>query len=205
MSFTISELAELGYQVSIGRPLVYTDLRHIAENLDVNRINPEFLPGASTVSGTIADRRQAIFRVANCLWNVSSDFWLQMENTWLKNAREKSGSKEIGGKDDLGDVISAVILVRIVATSKLLTCLAVTDADLYDFALKSLNITIGEAVIKGRSRILRVEGKTLYGHLKEAGVVAGSGGSKYLPDPTSSLPFLFKILRKEILNPAVFQ
>lgn len=195
------ELEELALDFIAGKPLTELDLFGLAATMKIDLIKYEFLPGPKTISGSPKARKKEIFRLAEAIWGIKPEGWLVIENLWLSSAREKSGSRETGGKDNLDDVISAELLIRMTATIKLVDI--VEQESVRTEAVNALNLALNEAVSKGRTRIKRVAGKTIYSILKDAGVMIGTGGGKYLPDPETSLPDLFQMLNwKRISNNA---
>lgn len=179
------------------------DLIHIYKNLRLDLIKPEFLPNKDVVIGSPDRRKGFIFQLAESLWGVCPERWLELENAWLQEARKISGSSETSGKDKLDDVISAEILIRIVATAKLVMENSF-ETDLRNEALNALNLSIAEACTKGRTRMKYFGKNTVYTTLRNAGIMIGTGGGKYLPHPEISLKYLFLMLRRDVLCPDVF-
>lgn len=187
------------------RSLSEFDLIFLGIQAEVFLFKPEFLPGPKTVSGTPKERKAEIFRLAEAIWGIKPDGWLLLENLWLQNARSKSGSTETGGKDELDDVVSAEILIRLIGAAKLMLTVHNTGELLHREAVNAVNITIQEAVVKGRTRISRYGDKTVYSMLKDVGIMIGAGGGKYLPDPETSLPALFLLLHREKISSNVYK
>lgn len=182
------------------------DLIWLGIEIDVYLLKAEFLPGPKTISGNPKDRKAEIFRLAEGLWGVSPERWLEKENGWLASARAKSGSQETGGKDNLDDVISAELLIRLLAAAKyVIGRTEVGTPSVTDEVINALNLSLTEAVIKGRTRTARVGEKTIYSVLKDAGIMIGTGGGKYLPDPEISLPELFLMFHKDKVSPQAYR
>lgn len=175
------------------------DLIWLGIEIETYNLKPEFLPGPKTISGKPGERKTEIFRLAKDLWGIEPEVWLTMENNWLKSARAKSGSLLTTGKDDLDEVISAELLIRILATTKYLFSPERNNL-VKNAAVNAINLAINEAVIKGRTRISRVGEKSVYSILKDHGIMIGSGGGKYLPDPETSLPELFLMFTRKQIN-----
>jgi hypothetical protein len=194
------EWSDLGELIAQGgeRQLTKSDLMAIYDNMDLGNIKPDFLPNELTVGGTASERKETIFSTAQNLWNITADDWLLMEMYKLSDARKESGSNETGGKDRTSDVVSAEILIRIVATAKL----AFDDVDglVTKEAIRALNLVLAEVCAKGRTRMEMVGNRSVYSHLKKAGVMIGTGGGKYLPYPEKSLAMLFRLLRKDAIR-----
>ena len=197
------QLTEMALGIVRGESLDNIDLFGLAAIIDIDQIKPEFLPGPKTISGSPKSRKDEIFRLTSALWGVSPERWLEMENTWLKSARAKSGNQETKGKDQLDDVISTELLIRLIVTIKLVD--TVGDEEVIEEAANALNLALQEAVMKGRSRIERFGDQTIYACLKNAGIMIGTGGGKYLPDPETSLPFLFQMLQRDRISAMVYR
>lgn len=199
----------MALEVLTGRPLSTIDFYGLAALIQIHRIRPDYLPGPKTISGHPQTRKDEIFRLAEAYWGLKPQSWLEMENTWLKNARVESGSQAEKGKDQLDDVISAELLVRLVATTAFIDGLDKADYEgtrlARKAALGAINLTLSEVIFKGQARIERFGDKSVYAHLKAAGVMIGTGGGKYLPHPFSSLPLLFQYLDKEKFSPNVYR
>lgn len=189
------QLREMAIGIVRGELLTVIDLFGLAAIMEIDLIKEDFLPGPKTISGSPKDRKDEIFRLTSVLWGVSPERWLEIEQGWLESARAKSGSKATGGKDNINDVISAELLIRLIATIKLVD--TVEDEDVREEATNALNLVLNEAISKGRTRITRVGENSVYSILKNAGIMIGTGGGKYLPDPETSLPHLFRMLCKE--------
>jgi hypothetical protein len=190
---------DTGMGISRGGTLNRSDLFAINVNLDLKHIDPQFLPGEKTVSGTPNMRKSEIFRVAELLWGLTPQDWLDKENNWLMSERLQIGSTETSGKDKLDDVISAEILVRTVAVARV-----VQDDMLAHEAILALNVTLSGVCAKGRTRMIMEGGKSIYSRLKENGIMIGTGGGKYLPYPEKSLPELLCMLHREFIRPEVY-
>jgi len=182
------------------------DLIWLGIEIDVYFLKPEFLPGPKTISGKPSERKAEIFRLAEALWGIKPEGWLEMENRWLKSGRRKSGSQVTTGKDSLDDVISAELLIRLLAAAKYVIGGSETGTpSVITEVLNSLNLSLAEAVVKGRTRIARVGEKTIYSILKDHGIMIGTGGGKYLPDPETSLPELFLMFYKDKVSPQAYR
>ncbi len=208
MSTRSESLFNLANEVLTGHPLSTIDLYGLAALIQINRFRPEFLPGPKTISGHPQTRKDEIFRLAEAYWGIKPQSWLEMENAWLKLARVESGSQAEKGKDQLDDVISAELLVRLVATTAFIDGLNKADYEGTKLARKAalgaINLTLSEVIFKGQTRMERFGDKSVYAHLKAAGVMIGTGGGKYLPYPYSSLPTLFQFLDGEKFSPDIY-
>lgn len=187
--------------------LSLSDLQEVAHNLDVQHISFEFLPGVKTITGTVSARKEEIFRLAGLIWGFSPDQWLVLEAGWQQSARDLIRSSATGGKDNLDDVVSAELLLRVVAAASLVSAYGPEDNadDLIAEVLTALNLAIVEAVQKGRTRMMHRDGDSVYGIMRKAGLMIGSGGGKYLPHPEASLPYLFSLLDRKVMNPAIYE
>lgn len=171
MNHRPDELIAIAKEVLGGEPLTVITIFYLAGVININQFKSEFLPGSKTISGSLKDRKAEIFRLAEIYWGLKPQDWRKMENVWLKSARAKSGSQETKGKSRLNDVISAELLIRLVATIAFVDGLdryrhARTEL-LRKSAISSLNMAISEAVLKGQTRIERVGDKTIYAHLSK--------------------------------------
>lgn len=180
-----------------------SDLIAIYSNLRLDLIKPEYLPGKEVVVGSANSRKEYIFQLVQNLWGVSPQRWLEMENIWLQESRKISGSSETAGKDELNDVVSAELLARIIATAKVVFENS-SQTDLREEALTALNLTLSEVCTKGRTRLTFVGENSVYATLRNAGIMIGTGGGKYLPYPEISLKYLFLMLRQDALCPDVY-
>lgn len=209
MSNRSDSLTRVAYEVLAGRPLNIIDLYGLAGLIEINQFKPEFLPSAKTISGKPIERKGEIFGLAEAYWGVKPQEWLNMENGWLKLARSKTGSQETKGKDQLDDVISAELLIRFIAAIHFIDGLDKANYEgtklIRKAALGSINLTLSEVIFKGQTRMERYGGKSVYGHLKSAGVMIGTGGGKYLPYPEISLPILFQFLNKEAISLNIYR
>ncbi len=172
-------------------------------NLDISKMKSEYLPGINVAEGTEMERKIAIFNLAGNLWGLTPNDWLVKEKFWLDQSREVTGSSAIAGKDKVSDVISAELLIRIIAAAKL------ANDNLFDRdeIITSLNAMIVEVCTKGRTRMKMRDGRSLYSILKDGGLMIGSGGGggKYLPYPEKSLPELLMLLRKDVIRPEAYE
>lgn len=194
------EWTAIGELIANGGSIGRSDLYAIYDTLDIGHIKPDYLPGELTVSGSDVDRKKAIFALAQKLWGLTPDDWLMLERYRLREVREISGSTETEGKDD---AISAEIMVRIFAAAKIVTE-DNHDREISDEAVRALNIFLAEACANGRTRMTMVDGRSVYSVLKENGLMIGSSGGKYLPNPKKALPFLLFLLNKESVNPEAY-
>lgn len=198
---------EVGVAIANGsRRLILSDLLAIHHNLEIDKINPIFLPNVQTVTGTVKQRREAIFHTAETLWGKTPKEWQEMEAGWLVVARSIYSLPKSSEKRNLNDVVSAEILVRIVATANLAIRVNKKRSYLtgvYNEALLGLNILLMEVCTKGRFRTQRMGDTTVYDTLKEGGLMIGTG-EKYLPLPSYSLPKLFMMLLRDNLRPEVY-
>jgi hypothetical protein len=199
---------ETGFKIAEGGQLSMSDLKAIYENLELHKINPTYLPGPYTVAGTASMRKEAIFTTARNLWGIEPEKWLEKERKWLIAAREVFNLPESTGKDKLDDVISAEIVVRIVAAANLAIKVngegLLYRTEVADEAVFALNVLLMEVCAKGRTRSTRIDDNSVYSILKDGGLMIGAGGGKYLPHPTYSLPQLFMLLRREKLRPEIY-
>lgn len=192
----------VGEIIALGGIFHLSNLFKIYDNLELGHIKPEFLPNEYTVEGTASERKEAIFSTAQNLWNITPEDWLKKEKDWLQDARKVSGSTKIDGKDRINDIVSAEILLRIIAAAKL-----VYEADCHEITaelLRSLNVTISEVCTKGRTRMIMVGDRSVYSILKKGGLMIGTGGGKYLPYPEKALPELLLMLHKESICPEAY-
>lgn len=199
------ELKETALRVVRGGEISLFDLLGLGSIIKVETIKSGLVPGSRTISGKSIDRKGEIFRIAEGLWGVSPGRWLEMENEWLKSSRAKSGSTETGGKDSLDDVVSAELLVRILATIKIVTDYnKIEGGEAVSWeAVSALNLALTDAVSKGRTRMSRFGSQSHYTILKNSGVMVGAPGGKYLPDPEVSLVYLFQMFgENKILSSA---
>ena len=183
--------------------LTKSDLLSIADSLEIENFLPQYLPGPSTISGTVTQRRNTIFTLAQALWGITPEAWLAKERSWLERARAKSGSTETAGKDNLDDVISAELLVRLVAAAGLVKR-NLADTLLVEETLTAINLVLSEVCAKGRTRLEKDCGQIVYKILKDNGLMIGTGAGKYLPDPVENLFEIFSLLHATQINPAVY-
>lgn len=199
----VKEWTERGEIIALSGQMKKSDLDAIYDNLDLSNIKPEFLPNQHTVGGTPAERKESIFSTAQNLWGITPEEWLDCEKGWLQDARKISGSTKIDGKDKISDVVSPEILLRIVATAKLVHeykyCPSIKDE-----AHKALDLILSEVCAKGRTRMAMVDDQSVYSILKQNGIMIGTGGGKYLPCPEKSLPYLLLLLHKEVIRPKAY-
>jgi len=199
---------EIGGNIANGkRRLSLSNLLAIHHNLELEKINPIFLPDIQTVTGTVKQQRDAIFHTAETLWGKTPEEWQAMEIGWLAVTRSIYSLPKSSGKHKLSDVVSAEILVRIVATANL--AIKVVNkkpshlTGIYNEALWGINITLMEVCAKGRARTERIGDTTIYDKLKEGGLIIGTG-EKYLPIPGYTLPKLLMMLHRDYLRPEVY-
>jgi hypothetical protein len=199
----IKQWEEAGAFIARGNPITSSDLYAVYDMMDIGNIRPEFLPGEKTVTGTASERKDEILRIARRLWSFSASDWLTMENTWLRKAREVTGSQETKGKDKTNDIVSAEILVRIVAAAKLVME-DKQDRYVTNEAIRAINLILQEVCAKGRTRMEMVDEKSVYSILRNGGLAFGTGGGKYLPNPQVSLPRLLCFLHKDSVDPLAY-
>lgn len=195
---------DLGKFIAMGNTLFYGELYAIYDNVDISNIKPEFLPNENMVKGTPKERKNFAFKLAENIWGLTPEDWLKMENDWLMDARKLSGSQETSGKDQISDVVSVEILLGIIAAAKIVHehC---DGSNLSTEAFIAVNAILTEACAKGRTRMQKTEGGTVYGALKHNGLMIGLGGGKYLPNPEITLPVLFLMLNKDRMVPAIYE
>lgn len=199
----ILEWIRVGEHLANGGHLDISIPLSVYDNLNLSKWNSNFLPKENTVVGSPTSRKIAIFDLAEKIWGKKPEEWLEMESRWLAQAREISGSSETKGKDCLDDVVSAELLLRFVATA-ILTKEATTQSIAVE-AVNALDLAIQEACSKGRTRMQRVCNRSIYGHLRQGGLMIGTGGGKFLPYPKKALPALLLMLQKSKIKPAVFK
>ena len=198
---------EIGGNITNGdRRLSLGNLLAIHHNLELEKIDPLFLPDIQTVTGTVRQQRDAIFYTAETLWGKTPEEWLEMEIGWLAVARSIYSLPRSSGKHRLSEVVSAEILVRIVAAANL-AIKAVNKnhshlTGLYRESLWGINIILMEVCAKGRTRTQRMSDTTVFDILKEGGLMIGTG--KYLPNPSYALPKLLMMLHRDYLRPEVY-
>jgi len=198
------------YWTNVGENIAHGDqidegkLHTIYENLHLDKMNPDFLPGEGTVVGSASDRKKAIFLLAEKLWGITPEGWLKAENGLLQEARKESGSTKTGGKDRFSDVISAEILIRIVAAAKLYYEDNNKDCEVANEAVRAINVILSEACAKGRARMTMVGDRSVYSTLRRGGLMIGTGGGKYLPYPEKALPELLLLLHKDYVRPEAY-
>ncbi|HSV94956.1 MAG TPA: hypothetical protein VLH94_03235 [Spirochaetia bacterium] len=197
------EWIETGGNIANGGQLGKSELLAIYDNLQLDQIKPEYLPGENTILGKVSDRKNAMFELAEKLWGLSPAEWLEKEKSWLDLSRKIYPSQATEGKDKLDDVISPEILLRILATAKLVK--ESSDNEISDEAIFALNLVLSEVCAKGRTRLMKIDGKSIYGILRSNGVMIGTGGGKYLPLPTKSMADLFMMLHRDKINPDAYQ
>lgn len=193
---------ETGSHIAHGGQLGISELLAIYDNLQLAKINPEYLPEENTVLGKVSERKDVMFELAEKLWGLTPTEWLEKERTWLVVSRHIYPSQETTGKDQLDDVISTEILLRIIAAAKIVK--ESNDRDVIDEAVFALNLILSEACAKGRTRLKKVEGRSVYGILRSNGLMIGTGGGKYLPLPTKSMADLFMMLHRDFLRPEAY-
>lgn len=198
-----SRWTDRGETIAQGGQMNAGDLYAIYDDIRLGRINPFYLPGENTVTGKASDRKKVIFSLAEKLWGFTPEGWLKAENSWLMEARKESGSNETGGKNKLGDVVSAEILIRIIAAAKLVFE-AKDDGEISDEAVRALNLVLSDVCTKGRARMTMVDDKSVYSILKKGGLMIGTGGGKYLPYPEKALPELLLLLHRDYIRPEAY-
>lgn len=186
---------ETAQSIAMGGKLSMSEIKAIADNIKVAEMDIDGLD-SSLVVGSPMQRKDNYFKIAKKIWGYKPEFWLQKEQIWQNLAREASGSAVTGGKDDIEDVISAEILVRLVATAKIVTEYK-KDLIVCKEALNAINAVLNDACSKGRTRMLFNGGQSVYTVLKNNGLMIGTGGGKFLPYPQKSLVELFLLLHKD--------
>lgn len=194
---------EVGVFVAMGNMLSYSDLYAIYDNVEIQNLDSKVLPGRALVVGTPTERKDNSFLLAETIWGITPGDWLKMENNWLKDSRSISGSVVTEGKDKIYDVVSTEILLGLISAAKLVTENR-DGGDISCEAHTAVNLILAEACAKGRARMLKVEGTSVYSVLKNNGLMFGLGGGKYLPNPERSLPELLLMLRKSRIRPEVY-
>ncbi len=179
---------------------------NLAEKLQIENFRFGYLPDSGIVSGKIIDRKTAIFRFSEALWGIKPEGWLGMEQQWLYSARMKSGSEETSGKDSLNDIVSAELLLRFLALIKFIDSLSDQEEsdEIADEAMIAFNTYLREVLGKGRTRISRFGNQSIYATLKNAGIMIGSIGGKYLPNPEVAFPQLVSMLTWEKISPEAY-
>lgn len=193
---------EVGKRIANGGQLTISEVRAIADNLELEKMDPKFLPGESTVIGKDPARKYFTFYQVECLWSINPNEWLEKEKNWLNESRQLYPSNATEGKDSLDDVISAEIILRIVATAKIVKTF--TDPEIVNEAVFALNLILSDACAKGRMRLKKFDGKSVYGVLRNNGLRIGSVGGKYLPLPEKSMPELLLLLHKDYIYPGAY-
>lgn len=183
--------------------LTESDLLSIAGNLDIEYFLPQYLPDGQTISGSAIQRKKAIFALAQELWGISPEAWLAKEKSWLDKSRKKNGSTGTGGKDSLEDVVSVELLVRLVAAAGIAKSNQSDQEIIYE-TVGAINIIVAEVCAKGRTRMKKVEGQSIYKILKDGGLMIGTGAGKYLPDPEENLYELLLFLHSSKIRPEVY-
>lgn len=195
---------DIGEMIAQGGLMGRGELYAIYDNIRLQNIDPQFLPGEDTVVGSASDRKKAIFLLAEKLWGITPEGWLKAENGLLQEARKESGSTKTGGKDRFSDVISAEILIRIVAAAKLYYEDNSTGCEVANEAVRAINVILSEACTKGRARMTMVGDQSVYSLLRQNGLMVGTGGGKYLPYPEKSLPALLLLLHRANIRPEAY-
>jgi hypothetical protein len=195
---------EVGVLVAHGGKMNRSDLYAIYDVLGLGGFDLQYLPDGKTIAGNPVERKEAMFGLAEKIWGLTPGDWLAKEKAWLDESRLISGSLETSGKDKISDVISVEILLRIVAAARFVT----ETNDGYpgiDEAILALNTTLAEVCAKGRTRMMIIDGNSVYSQLKSYGLMIGTGGGKYLPYPDKALPeLLLLMLDRKRINPAVY-
>lgn len=191
-----------GKYIAQGGQISKSELLAIYDNLQLNKINPDYLPGENTVLGKVRDRKDVMFDLVERFWGYTPEMLLQMEDDWLDESRTIYPSQSVEGKDNLEDVISAEILTRLIAAAKLVK--ESDNKDVIDEAIFAVNLTLLEVCAKGRTRLKKVDGRSIYGILRSNGLMIGTGGGKYLPLPEKSMPELLMMLHRDYIRPGVY-
>lgn len=196
---------DVGELVANGGKLNRSDFHAIYDVLNIANFHPDCLPGEKIVKGSASERKDAIFELAQKIWGKTPGQWLNQEKKWLIEARKAIGSTDTGGKEKIYDVITAEILVRLVAVARYVT---ETD-DGYpsiDEAIAAINTMLYETCAKGRTRMMKVNGHAIHTELQNYGIMIGSGGCKYLPYPEKAMPeLLLFLLDKNNVLPEVYK
>jgi len=200
----IKEWTDVGTLIANGGKINRSNLLAVYDILDLGSFDPRFLPGENTITGSPLERRDVIFGLVESIWGLRHGDLLKMEKGWLDESRKITGSTEFKGKDKIDDIVSAEILIRLVAAARFV---AETD-DRYpaiDEAIEAINIVLATVCSKGRTRMMRENGQSVYSQMKEYGLMIGTGAGKYLPYPSKALPeLLLFMLDKKNINPDIY-
>lgn len=200
----IKEWTDVGILIAKGGKINRSNLLAIYDILDLGSFDPKYLPDESTINGSSRDRRDVIFDLAESIWGMRHGDWLKREKNWLDESRKITGSTETKGKDKIDDVVSAEILIRLIAAARIV---AETD-DRYpaiDEYIEAINLILATVCSKGRTRMMKEGDKSVYAQMKKYGLMVGTGAGKYLPHPTKALPeLLLFMLDKKNINPNVY-
>lgn len=196
---------DVGTLVANGGRINRSDLLAIYSILKLDLFDPKYLPTEDTVDGSAGERRDKIFELAESIWGLRHGDWLKMEKAWLDESRKISGSTETKGKERIDDVVSAEILIRLIAAARYVSETNDTYKEI-DEAIEAINIILAIVCSKGRTRMMRRNGKSVYGDMKRYGLMIGTGAGKYLPYPAKALPeLLLLMLDKKHINPNVYR
>lgn len=198
---------DTAWLIATGGRIGISELCAIYDNLKLSKINPCLIPDQETVLGSSQQRKSHIFYIAQGLWGITPEDWLNKERTWLEEAEKISNSNAFGGKDNLNDVISAEILIRLIAAAKIAKE-ENDENDLVEEAMIAINLILSDACIKGRTRMIKSDGDetspSVYGKLRYYGLMVGVGGGEFLPYPEKSLPELMLMLQKDKILPDAY-
>lgn len=199
------------------RSFTQDDMVSIASALDFSGMKSRYLPQKNLANAKLSIQKQACQDFVKKLWGLNQDKLIEMERSWLLEIRSETGVKKKNGKEDAEDLVSPQILARIVSVAYLhhLAEREGTPTDglgtkiLLDESLRSLNIFIANACLKGRMRSMRVamkKGKPKIASVTmiKMGVPVGTPGL-FLPNPSKSLVEIFSYLRREKIRPIVYK
>lgn len=192
---------EVARLVILGDQFGLEYLQALGDLIAIDRLNSSFLPKRNIVSGTPFERKESIFSTAKNLWSILPEDWLKLEQSWLAEARKTSGSQEAGGKDKLINVVSPEILLRILATIKLVRG---KERFVRTEAVRALSAYLHSVLGKGRSCMVREGDRSAYAVMKEGGLVCGEAGGRYLPNPFVSFHYLLLKFNKEVIRPEAY-
>jgi hypothetical protein len=191
--------------------LSHSDMTDITGYLDFERII--FISSSSKdLFGPLKTRAEAAEKLSYQLWGQDRKYWLSREQYWLEEIRQKNGITEDDGKDQISDVVSLDILVRIYSlavlyykTNDLIVSKPDTALKFRSAALRSVNAIIENAVNNGQLRVERIKSPfangtvSMYTAMKNAGIPSGSSG-EYLPYPEKMLYEIFTWLHHDALR-----
>lgn len=193
--------------IATGGRIGRSELYAIYEIMDLSQLNPRLIPGQETVLGSTQQRKSHIFEIALGLWGITPEDWLKKEITWLEKAGNISQRYAFFGKDNINDVVSAEILIRLIAAARIAT--EEDDrSDLVSEAMIAINLILSDACAKGRTRLIQPDGDlktpSIYDKLQYNGLMVGVAGGEFLPYPEKSLPELMLMLQKRHILPDAY-